>query len=82
VLPNLCPVGKPTIYGGDMKKMFIIEWEVKAMSFLTGFTRRFFSVVNLTLLCDDNQGCHSRESGNPVEKTGFRIKSGMTFPVK
>jgi len=41
VLPNLYPVGKLTIYGGDMK-MFIIEYEVKSMSFLTGFTKRFF----------------------------------------
>jgi hypothetical protein len=24
-----------------------------------------FSVVNLTLLYNDNEGCHSRESGNP-----------------
>jgi hypothetical protein len=40
------------------------------------------SVVNLTLLYNDNDGCHSRESGNPVEKTGFRIKSGMTFSVR
>ena len=44
MLPNLYPVGKPTIYGGDMKKMFIIEWEVKATSFLTGFTKRFFAM--------------------------------------
>jgi hypothetical protein len=44
VLPNLYPVGKPTIYGGDlnMKKMYIIEAEVKAISFLTGFTKRVF----------------------------------------
>ena len=44
VFPNLYPVGKPAIYGGDMKKMFIIEWEVKAMFFLTGFTKRFFTM--------------------------------------
>jgi hypothetical protein len=44
VLPNLYPIGKPTIYGGDMKKMFIIGCEVKAMSFLTGFTKWFFSM--------------------------------------
>jgi hypothetical protein len=40
------------------------------------------SVVNLTLLYNDNEGCHSRESGNPVKKTGFLIKSGMAFSVK
>jgi hypothetical protein len=40
------------------------------------------SVVNLTLLYNDSKGCHSRESGNPDEKAGFRIKSGMTFFVK
>jgi hypothetical protein len=44
VLSNLYPVGKHSIYGGDMKKMFIIECEVKAMSFLTGFTKRFFDM--------------------------------------
>jgi len=38
--------------------------------------------VNLTLLYNDNESCHSRESGNPVEKTGFRIRSGMTLCVK
>jgi hypothetical protein len=37
------------------------------------------SVVNLTHLYNNNEGCHSRESGNPGENTGFRIKSGMTF---
>jgi len=47
VLPNLYPVGKPTIYGGDIKKMFIIECEVKAMSFLTGFTKRVFHNTQL-----------------------------------
>jgi hypothetical protein len=41
-LPNLYPVGKSAIYGGDMRKMFIIEGEVKVISFLTGFTKRFF----------------------------------------
>ena len=40
------------------------------------------SVVSLKLLYNDNKGCHSRENGNPAEKTGFRIKSGMTFCVK
>jgi CHAT domain-containing protein/Tfp pilus assembly protein PilF len=40
------------------------------------------SVVNLTLLYIDLRTCHSRKSGNPVEKTGFRIKSGMTIKVK
>jgi len=38
--------------------------------------------VSLKLLYNDNKGCHSRENGNPAEKTGFRIKSGMTFCVK
>jgi len=42
VLPNLYPVGKSAIYGGDMRKMFIIEGEVKVISFLTGFTKRIF----------------------------------------
>ena len=37
------------------------------------------NVLDLTLLYNENESCHSRESGNPVEKTGFRIKSGMTF---
>jgi hypothetical protein len=40
------------------------------------------SVVSLKLLYNDKKGCHSRENGNPAEKTGFRIKSGMTFCVK
>jgi hypothetical protein len=48
------------------------------------------SVVSLKLLYNDNRGCHSRENGNPAEKTGFPrikygaglIKSGMTFCVK
>jgi hypothetical protein len=48
------------------------------------------SVVSLKLLYNDNKGCHSRENGNPAEKTGFPrikygaglIKSGMTFSVK
>jgi len=35
-----------------------------------------------TLLYSDDEGCHSREGGNPVIKTGFRIESGMTFYVK
>ncbi len=26
------------------------------------------------------QQCHSRESGNPGRKTGFRVKPGMTNP--
>jgi hypothetical protein len=42
MLPNLYPVGKSAIYGGDMRKMFIIEGEVKVISFLTGFTKPFF----------------------------------------
>ena len=42
VLPNPYPVGKSAIYGGDMRKMFIIEGEVKVISFLTGFTKRIF----------------------------------------
>ena len=42
MLPNLYPVGKPAIYGGGMRKMFIIEREVEVISFLTGFTKRFF----------------------------------------
>jgi hypothetical protein len=42
VLPNLYPVGKSAIYGGDMRKMFIIEAEVKVISFLTGFIKRIF----------------------------------------
>jgi len=41
-LPNLYPVGKSAIYGGDMRKMFIIEGEVKVISFLTGFTKGIF----------------------------------------
>ena len=45
VLPNLYPVGKSAIYGGDMRKMFIIEGEVKVISFLTGFTKRIFHRV-------------------------------------
>ena len=42
MLPNLYPVGKSTIYSGDMKNMFCIEGEVKVISFLTGFTKRVF----------------------------------------
>jgi len=50
----------------------------------------YTSVVSLKLLYNDNKGCHSRENGNPAEKTGFPrirygaglIKSGMTFCVK
>ena len=42
VLPNPYPVGKSAIYGGDMRKMFIIGGEVKVISFLTGFTKRIF----------------------------------------
>jgi len=38
------------------------------------------AVLNLTLFY--NAGCHSRESGNPIKKTRFRIKSGMTLSVK
>jgi hypothetical protein len=46
--------------------------------------------VNLTLPYNVNVGCHSRESGNPAEKTGFPrikygaglIKSGMTVSVQ
>ena len=35
------------------------------------------SVVSLKLLYNDKKGCHSRENGNPAEKTGFpRIKYG------
>jgi len=49
---------------------------------LPGKTRHLTSVLSLKLLYNDNKGCHSRENGNPAEKTGFRIKSGMTFSVK
>jgi len=56
------------------------------------------NAVSLKLLYNDNKGCHSRENGNPAEKTGSprikypvsrtgqakagSIKSGMTFSVK
>ena len=47
VLPNLYPVRIPTIYGGNIKKCsFLIEGRViKALSFLTVFTKRFFTMV-------------------------------------
>jgi len=51
-------------------------------NFNSEFRILIVSVVNLTLLYTEKEGCHSREGGNPVEKTGFRIKSGMTFSVK